>query len=806
MKKSHLFFKNPVEGLVGYKQKTRYSGNDNKDVDDSIIDYSPKKEDFKRSLKNFQIDRIERKRSKTLDIPENIEMMKITFHDVFDSSVFEVRYRNDFGLELVMYEEWNTVGVFVIWDIRLFNYFINQLEIFINTDSRGHHKSNYNNNIKFIKEFSFLTSDRIVNLKQIKKLVKLNLINTLTLDNLSQSIKKHLFQYLDELDIKYKYNADMDLIELAEVSQELISEIVDNFDIIHSVNSYNSGFVSPNNFNLSNKSFGFEISNWEDDMPIIGIIDTGIEKKSPLEKIIINDDSYNLTDFSSLIDNCDHGTSVALIAALGDKLYPNHIGAFKADAKLLSIKTLDRNTGFIFEKDVIQLIRRAHEEYNVRIFTLTIGYNEYKKYNEKVSEYAYGLDLLSFELNILIFISIGNFNEYFNFHTNQIIDYKSHFEIESSNLTSPSESMNNICVGAYASNLDNNELVRNAPIGTIHSIISRTFHYNWDLKIFKNKKDGENTNRVNKHLFKPDLINYGGDIDTETDFSKTGLKVLTIKTGHFFQKEIGTSYSAPFTANLAARVLNVYPQLSDNMQTVKALIINSSSIEENKDILNEIKKQNVIGNGFPIEEKALNSTDNNVTLIIEDNILPEKIKSYSLKLPSYLMKLLNKKSIIKIKTTLCFKFNPIYHNQFTYCPIHLAFGYFNDKELEIINDSEVKDVKLKDSWSQDYYFKRKVLSNVQKTEFNLTKPFLKKNINEKGEIVVKIAINSKLHKLLNDIDKVKLKDKAINFSLVISVEELPYKNTYSGKLYDEMKLINNLEAINNIDTDLEAEN
>ncbi len=806
MKKSHLFFKNPVEGVVDYKQKTRYSGNDNNDKDDSIIDYSPKKEDFKRSLKKFHVDRIERKKNKTLNIPENIEMIKITFHDVFDSSIFEVRYRNDFGLELVMYEDWNTVGVFVIWDLKLFSYFINQLEIFINADSIGHQKSNYNNNIKFIKEFSFLTSDRIVNLKQIKKLVKLNLINTLTLDNLSQSIKKDLFQFLDELDILYKYNADMDLIELAEVKQELISEIVDNFDIIHSVNSYNSGFVRPNNFNLSNKSFGFEISNWEENLPIIGIIDTGIEKKSPLEKIIIDDDSYNLTDFSSLIDNCDHGTSVALIAALGDKLYPSHLGLFKADAKLLSIKTLDKNTGFIFERDVIELIKRAHIEYKIKIFTLTIGYDDYKKYNEKVSEYAYALDLLSFELNILIFISIGNFNEYFNFRTNQIMDYKSHFEIENSNLTSPSESMNNICIGAYASNLDNNELKRNAPIGTIHSIISRTFHYNWDLKIFKNKKDGENINRVNKHLFKPDLINYGGDIDTETDFSKTGLKVLTVKTGHFFQKEIGTSYAAPFTANLAARIINTYPQLSNNMQTVKALIINSSTIIENKDVLNEIKKQNVLGNGFPIEDLALNSSDNNITLIIDDNIMPEKIKSYSLKLPNYLMKLLNKNSVIKIKTTLCFKFNPIYNNQFTYCPIHLAFGYFNDKELKIINDSEVKNVKLKDSWSQDYYFKRKVLSNVQKTEFNLTKPFLKKNINQKGEIVIKIAINSKLHKLLNDIDKVKLKSNVINFSLVISIEELPYKNTYSGKLYEEMKLINNLEAINIIGTELEAEN
>lgn len=827
MKKNHLYFKNPQEGVTTFKQKSRFNPNSlekDEESEDIIKDYTPKKEDFIRSLKSFEKERKLRKLQKTIDVPETIEFIKITFHDIFDSSSFENIYINFFGLDIISYSNWNTKAIFAISDYEKFKYFIKQLEIFINTES--HFNPAYNLNIKFIKEFDFLSSDLIIEYDNFKSHLIIKLIDTLQLDVTKNTIENRLVIFLEESQVNFKINYELNIIELIDIDEKIVSLIIDNFDIIQSVNSYNSGLVKPDSFNLTEKSFGFEITNFNDELPIIGIIDTGIEKKSPLESIIIDDDSFNLTNSSSFIDNVDHGTAVATIAALGDKLYPNHTGKFESDAKLLIIKTLDINSGQIFESDVVELIRKANLEYNVQIFTLTILYENYKKHNESVSSYAFALDKLSHELNILIFISIGNVKEsqyYFDNNQNKSL-FPKHFETEFTNLCSPAESMNNVTVGAFASNLENNEYERMSPIGTVPAIYSRTFHINWDLEIFKDKTGNLNYRRTNKLSFKPDVISYGGDYDNRFDVKKTGLKILTTDAGSFFSKEVGTSYSAPFVANLAARILKKYPDMSKNMQTIKALIINSSEIKEKNIEIKNIENS-VIGNGLPNELISLNSSDDRITFILEDEIKPETIKCFSLKLPSYLLELTNPQSIIEFTSTLCFSFEPINKSQFTYCPIHMAFGFFDNLPLELykmdsnrnilkngngtpqetygINYNKMADIRLKESWSQDYYYKPKVLSNSQKVTFKLTKKFLEKNKDKNGKIIVKIAINCKSHKLLDDIQKTKLSKIPVKFSLVSTLKELPYKNTTSAKLYQEMQMINNLDVIN--DLELEAE-
>lgn len=826
MKKDHLYFKNPLEGVTIFKQKSRFNPNSTEgeqEEEDIIKDYTPKKEDFIRSLNSFQRKRKQRDEKKIIIIPEKIELIKISFHDIFDSSSFENVYRNNFGLDIISYSDWNTKAIFAISNNESFKNFIKQFEIFINTES--HSTPHYDKNIKFIKEFDFLSSDLIKNYTDLKNHTIIDLIDSLELDSIKNKIEERLNNYLEDREIAFNSNFELNSIELINIEEEIILEIIDNFDIIQSVNSYSSGLVKPNSYNLSEKSYGFEIID-NDNLPIIGVIDTGIEKNSPLKNILINDDSYNLTKSSPFIDNVDHGSAVATIAALGDKLYPNHIGVFESDARLLSIKTLDDNSGQIFESEVINLIRKANFEYNVQIFTLTIGYIDYKKHNEKVSNYAYAIDKLSHELNILIFISICNVSEskyYFDNIQNKSL-FPKHYETEQTNLCSPAESMNNITVGAFASNLENNDLFRITPVGMVPGIYSRTFHINWNLNIFKDKNGSLNHRRTNRLFFKPDVISYGGDYDNHFDVSKTGLKVMTTEIGSYFNKEVGTSYSAPFVANLAARILKKYPELSNNMQTIKALIINSSEIKEKNEIIKDIESS-VIGNGLPNEQTCLNSTEDRITFILEDSIDPETIKCFSLHLPSYLLDLANPQSIIEFTSTLCFSFSPINKSQFTYCPIHLAFGFFNNLPLELyktkksgeilknangtpqesfgINYNAMDKIKLKDSWSQDYYYKPKVLSNSQKVSFKLTKKFLEKNIDNNGNIKVKIALNCKCHKLLDEIEKMKLKSNPVKFSLITTIEELPYKSETTGRLYQEMKLINDLEIINELKLDAE---
>lgn len=491
---------------------------------------------------------------------------------------------------------------------------------------------------------------------------------------------------------------------------------------------------------------------------------------------------------------------------------------------------MNENQDTLFKDDVISLIRRANKEYGVQIFTLTVGYINHKKNNEKFSEYSIALDKLSHELNILIFISIGNNHDYYNLSTNEITNFPELYNLEISNLCSPAESMNNVTVGAYCDNFENNSNERISHIGTTPSIFSRTFHYNWDLEVFKNKNGDLNPQRTNKLLFKPDIICHGGDVDTRLNPSRTGMKILSSQAGLFFNKDVGTSYSAPFAANLAAKIISKYPAFKENIQTVKSIIINSSSISEPNVIFDKISNH-TIGNGLPNEKVALNSDDDYLTLILEDEIYPESLKCFSLKLPGYLIDLNHKtQSILNISSTLCFSFEPNIKSEFTYCPIHMAFLFTNNIDLQKydedrdgniikdnrglpltsfgINYNKSETIKLKNSWSQDYYYKPKPLSNVQKTNQNLTRKYLQKNLDNEGNIHVKLAINCKLHKLLNELDRAEIRNKPIKYSLVISIEELPYDNKTSGRLYNELSALNTLESIikTEIDNELEAEN
>lgn len=821
----HLFFQNESEGVTIFRQKTRYAGRADEENEEEK-DYTPKREDFIRSIEGFYYDRKIRdsNRNSKLEVPANVEYIKIIFHDVFDSSFFENRYRLNFGLSPIYYTEFNTVGLFAIIDYNGFENFIKQLQIFI--DTRDHLSPEYNTDIKYIKEFLFYSTEQIIQYKDFQNHATINLVDNVELfEKTLNPIEESLHKYLSDRGISYYSDATNNKIEIGDIDESIIKEIADNFDIIQSINSFVAGYVTPSVFNLPEKSFGFSISNTNENLPIIGIIDTGISEETPLNGLIINaDNTLNLTSSNVKIDETNHGTAVAALAALGERLYPNHIGTFDADAKLLSIKTLIGDSGFVPESEVVRLIRQAHEQYNVQIFTLTIGYIAYKKNNEDFSSYAYALDKLAYELNILIFISTGNNNEltFFDGTHFKAVSYPRHFSDECSNLCSPAESLNNITVGAAASNFENNDELRISPVGHVPAIYSRTSHINWMHSSQFNKNGGINWFRANKKLFKPDICSNGGDFDVELLPTTTGLKVVSTEKGIFFDRSVGTSFSAPLAANLAAKLLRTYPRLGNNMQTVKALIINSADDKGTGDAFNsleDISPTAILGNGVPDSDYCQYSNDNRVTIILEGEIKADEIKCYPINIPEYLLHVDRTNNLLKVKATLCFKFEPLKHHFLAYCPIHLAFGVFrnlplqeylkdekgnlikdeNDKSIAIgINDNKTANFVFDESWSQDYYYKAKMLSNCQKISFSISKKVLLEE-----RCTLKISVNSRLHKLLSDLDRSRLIAKNINFSIVFTIEETPVKNTNTNRLYNELTAINHLEAISTLEAQLE---
>jgi hypothetical protein len=373
--------------------------------------------------------------------------------------------------------------------------------------------------------------------------------------------------------------------------------------------------------------------------------------------------------------------------------------------------------------------------------------------------------------------------------------------MDSAIIKTPAESMNNITVGAASGNFE-----------LFNAGRSITFDENSPAYYTCRHHINAPRKNSNKQLFKPDIIHYGGDYDNLLDFSDLGIKLISSQTGEFYKREIGTSYSTPLICNLAARLLNTYPNLSNNMQTIKALILNSSSIKPF--ITEKIKKSKICepsqltGRGISDADKCVYSDENSTTLVLEESIIPDDLLVFPIHLPDFL-KVLGKSRILKITATLCFKFKPIPNSHLAYCPIHIAFGIFRNLEFEEkvvenvegvektidigINGNQTDKIKLnsKSSWSEDYYYKSKPLSNVQKISFLVSKERL---IAENGTF--KIAVSSRFNKLLTAEEREQYNHEH-PFSMVINIQE----NGNSKQLYDGLCAVNELEIISTLETE-----
>ncbi len=818
--KSHLLFNNPQEGSAIYKGRPGGGGN-NEEEREIHKDYRNLARDYDRCLSQYLHDERKRHEDRSFEIETNFDLIELTFFKGFDQQGFEAYYIETFGLVLVHLSSFNRKGLFAIENREKFNYLFAQFRNFgqVHLNNRN---INYNGKITFIKRFKlFSSSDMIGNIDNYE-VVHLSFLGegSLIEDLFIDPQKDALAEYLNTEEISYLFNEKDG--EIYNINEDALRIILNNFDFIYACCSGSGAVIVPGRFNTPRRDFGFEITNSNEELPIIGVIDTGVSNLTPLSELLIGENGdFDSTGTGSFIDNADHGTGVAAFAAFGKKLLPGYRGRVEADAKILPIKILDSSSAAISQQKTIDLIKEANDRYGVKIFTLTIGYTNFPfKDNQEFSSYAALLDELVAELDILIFISTTN-NV---FNVSGIRDYPLKFREERANIASPAESMNNITIGSLADNFESNGINGLAGNKEFPGIYSRKFHYDFD------DQDIFNQATSNNHLRKPDILIAGGDyherfiygIPVFDDAGETCLEVLSANLGERTIRALGTSYSAPLVANIAARLCRLYPSLS--MQSIKALLINSASEVELGGIFNgfsKVQKRRILGYGN-IMNDMFYSDDNKVTIVIEDEILPEQIKLFPLRLPQYLIYANKKKGLLKVSSTLCFKFKPKRDNQLLYCPLHVSYAIGKNLELDISHEEQKQDkngrertstvyegyngnssaeIKLyatAKGWVQDYYYKEKIVSNVQRENFTIPK---KSIVDEDNTF--KVAINAAFHKLLSNADRESYSD-AIAISLILSIEQIPLKGETLNSLYDELILINDLAVMAEIELEAEA--
>ena len=803
--KPHLYFKNPQEGLAKYKQRPG-GGDDKKKEQKKEPDYELMANQYEQSKQQFFQSRTARHQNRSLEIPVHFDLIAIEFQGCFDQQGYEQAYYNDFGFSLVHLSRFNRRGLFIIHDDDKLADFMHQVDVFI-SNARTIQQTEYNSKIRFIRSFKLYGSEEMKrNIDNFQVLHFSFIKHGLHQENLIRPQLDSLQNYLSQKEVGFRM--DESALEVYDSSKEVMEELLNNFDIIYATCSGSGAIIRPNPYNLPEREFGFSINEDNiDALPVIGVIDTGVSNQTPLTPLLINPGKkYDLTGTGLFFDHTDHGTGVAAFAALGNRLIPDYRGEVESDARILPIKVSDSSEFPISQKKIVETIKMAHEEYGVKIFTLTIGYGKFPlNDNEEISAYATALDELTSELDILIFISTTN-------NCNNIDDstYPEKLFDTDSNLAPPAESMNNISVGACANNFEDGDFIRRSLFPDFPAIYSRKSHYNFSDDIIFN-----NTNR-NKHLIKPDILMPGGDyeqafyqgIEIFDPGGNAALRILSSDLNVRTFKGLGTSYAAPLAANYAAKLLKLYPDL--DMQTIKALIINSAQKPKTGETFagfSETMVNRITGQGIPNKSELLFSDSNQATIILEDVIDPGYIKTYSLHIPEYLNSAQRDRTLLTFTSTLCFKFRPKVNNQLLYCPIHIGYAICKNLPLEsktkggqVINGRGSNDIGINSSckWSQDFYYKSKMVSNVQKTSFNVSKT----NITDENN-TFKLAVNAEFHKLLTEADKGEY-NQEISFSLVINIRQNPKNGEVLSDLYDELEAVNTLEPIIEIG-ELEAE-
>jgi subtilisin family serine protease len=702
MNRPHLYLKNNIE-VVEKFPKRGFPPEEDKNENDDPYKYEPKKRIFSSCLSSFNNDIQIRYANRIKEVSKHIDYVKIYFHGVFNKDLSS-KYLNCYGLVPVKYEEFNHTVLFGISDESKLGKFKEHIETFANRKEGDSELNEDSYLLVHIDQFELLKSSEILK-GFINESAIIELIDNTELFNSINAITTELITYLNEIkkadpNFVFSIESNHKYIDIKNAPNDLLKSLADNYDVIYKIQSHTFK-VKPNKYGVREISEDFQIQP-NNEAPLVGIIDSGVQQNSVLKDVISNF-NYDVTNPENplpILDMNGHGTSIAGLVALGTDFFDISKSIYQAQANIVPIKVLEGDEG-TYSMSLLEEIIRDAASRGVKLFNISMTSTVSKFYNESVSEFAYLLDKLSYELDVLFFLAAGNlgyedmeeiqkvnipFHKYPNHFYNPEIESNEHV-CECSNINSPAESYNNLTIGAIAENYNSNDSDL-----TYSKILPAYYSKKYHLD-FSKKLNGYHVTRsvINKNIHKPDVVFAGGDAINNS----SGMEVISTKPGLLTEFSYGTSNATPLVTNIAANIKSYYPNL--NAQSIKALIINSSSVAYTsnflKPLIEDLKtnyaKQNyggrslgnltikekthlsklynrerlfsyLVGHGIPKLDNAVYSTDNSVTVVLENTVKVNSHKGLIIKLPNYLEKLSTKSNqhVINISATLCYSFFP----------------------------------------------------------------------------------------------------------------------------------------------------
>lgn len=263
-----------------------------------------------------------------------------------------------------------------------------------------------------------------------------------------------------------------------------------------------------------------------------------------------------------------------------------------------------------------------------RIFNMSINSFSACKLTH-MSQWATMIDQLMFEEDVLFVLSAGNLSSLSGStvkpgvkeHLNAGRTYPEYLLEDSSRVGNPAQSSFALTVG---------------------SICSLKFD-DGSKESFGGKDQPSSFSRTGLGLWgmiKPDVVEYGGDFvkekNTNPNISEESsispeLVRSTLGGGSDMGHGVGTSFSAPKVSHIVANLQRIYPEESINLY--RALVAQSARLPD------EVFKQptfNAIrhfGYGIPSLSRAVENSEQRITLIASDDLSAKQAHVYSVKVP-----------------------------------------------------------------------------------------------------------------------------------------------------------------------------
>lgn len=399
--------------------------------------------------------------------------------------------------------------------------------------------------------------------------------------SLNSVLTKEFEKYCKKRQLDYKnvpYSGELTIYRINGISTDAFSELK-NFDGIQLVTEMPTYDITFDEL-IEDIAIPIKRPKAGVNYPIVGVLDTGIASIPHLQPWL---HSENITYYTDDYVDKGHGTFVAGVLLYGDELEGKEYTGLEGCKLLEAIVMPDTQKQQITEDELIQQIWDVVNRNNgVKIWNLSLGTRVEADLYE-FSDFAKALDEIQELNNVLICKSAGNCT---NFQLNAPV----------SRITKSADTVRGLVVGSLTHD-------RNAT----------------DIADKNNPSPFSRIGRGPSNLIKPDVVHFGGNAGLDPSNNIMINPVKSFSPNGQIAKDVGTSFSTPRIAAIAAGLDDMLNESFDPT-LIKALIIHSAKYpkEMKMPIADKIK---YAGFGLPSNIKDIIFNEpNEITLILQDTL------------------------------------------------------------------------------------------------------------------------------------------------------------------------------------------